>query len=168
MASVLIAPSLTPWRARLPGGRRGKARNPGVRKIYYGTTNFRLTDVEQFYLNLNEANDQENASWRRLYSFRSLYGLEDVSTQELHDLAEDFKEHASEKFHDYYKMSSVAAREPSNGPCSCRCKFEHICSIQNVDYKDHGGCMESYTCSGTHCELGFLVLMLAVFPNELL
>ncbi len=165
---MLIAPSVTPWRARIGGGRVAEARNPGVRKIHYHTTNFRLTEVEQFYLNLDEANQQEDANWRRLYSFRSLYGVENVSAQELHDLAEDFKEYASEKFHDYYKMNSVAAREPSNVPCSCRCKFEHICAIQNVEYEDFDECMETFTCSGSRCHLGLLVVILAVLVNQIL
>lgn len=50
---MFIAPSISPWRARL-GDTKGVAHNPGLRKYTYLKSDYKLKDIEQYYLRLEK------------------------------------------------------------------------------------------------------------------
>ena len=86
MSGIYISPSVTPWRARVGGEYAdGPARNPAIRKIYFNPDDYTLHDIEQFYLDLTEANSEsaEDPEWEKLYTFTELYGLDSVDPSEL-------------------------------------------------------------------------------------
>jgi hypothetical protein len=49
-----------------------------------------ILDIIQYWLNLKEANAIGEANWKELYTFKSYYGLDDLSAQSLELLAQSF------------------------------------------------------------------------------
>ena len=142
MASMLVAPSVTPWRARIPGNRLTPARNPGIRRVMMTSDYTRLLDVEQYYLPLAEANARGVDEWKLEYSFTKNYGLKDTTTASLQTLLDDFKGTRSTNFDQYYTFNSVNAQTKSNVPCSCECRKLQLCAIEYIDYGDCETCNE--------------------------
>ena len=141
VASMLLAPSVTPWRARIPGNRLTAARNPGIRRVMMTRDYTRLLDVEQYYLPLTEANKQGVAEWKLEYSFRRNYKLKDASTASLQTLLDELKQSSSKYFRQYYTFNSVNAQTKSNVPCDWACENLHLCAIEHVEYDDCKTCI---------------------------
>ena len=55
---MLIAPSVTPWRARVTPTIIKQARNPALRVLQYNRRNGEITDIEQYYVDLTKANEE--------------------------------------------------------------------------------------------------------------
>ena len=162
---MLIAPSVTPSR----GPPELNAHNPAVRKIFFNEDTYEVLDVEQWSLDLNKHGDDtiETLKWEKIYSYRSTYDIDYVNAEELHLLAEDFKEYASEKFHVYYELTHVQTEHESNGPCDNDCKVAHICSIEEVYFEDYDRCLEELDISGT-AQFNSAGLLLTVLLGSLL
>ena len=88
---MLIAPSVSPWRAYLGPGNVKEARNPALRAIKYDTTTLQIIDIEQYYVNLTAANLQGEATWLLEYSYSDSYGVENVGAVAMHNLLTEFK-----------------------------------------------------------------------------
>ena len=141
MASMLLAPSLTPWRARIPGNRLTAARNPGIRLVKMTPDYTRLLDVEQYYLPLTKANKHSVDKWKREYSFQKTYNMKDATTESLHCLLDEFKEPCSEQFKLYHLFNTVKAQTKSNVPCDCVCRNQHLCAIEHMEYEGYSACI---------------------------
>ena len=151
MASLLVAPSVTPWRARIYADIRAGAHNPGVRKLYYNTDDGRISDIDQYYLSLPDANDLGTAVWEKLYSYTDAYGIDDVTASSLHELMTWFNSTAGEEdFQQYFDHNSVGVDHFSVTPdCDCDCKRLHLCSMRYVNYDEFNACysnVESVVC----------------------
>lgn len=76
---MFVAPSVTPWRFKLPDGRVGPPHDPSVRLVYYDTTTGKHLDVVQFRLNLTDANAQSpltsGGNFTQLYKFTEVTHL---------------------------------------------------------------------------------------------
>ena len=149
MASMLLAPSLTPWRARITGNRLTAARNPGIRLVKMTSDYTRLLDVEQYYLPLTEANKQKVDEWKLEYSFQKTYNMEDATTESLHGLLDEFKAQRSEQFEQYHMFNTVNAQTKSNVPCDCVCRNQHLCAIEHLEYEGYSACTTKSMCSGS-------------------
>ena len=169
---MLISPSVTPWRARIGNGIVAAAHNPGVRKITYDRYKLHLVDIEQFWLDLIDANEnQEQAAvWKSLYKFRTAYGVRNITAVSLHGLLEDFKQFGSSNFHAYQKFNSVNLdpQAPSYSPCDCACKVEHLCAIEYIDFDEYTECMDTSDCGDTSGTTSVIVSMANMFFLTLL
>ena len=52
---------------------------------------FQIVDIIQYWLNLKEANANDKAEWKELYTFTQYYGLQDLSPQSLDILAQQLE-----------------------------------------------------------------------------
>ena len=147
MASMLLAPSVTPWRARIPGNRLSAARNPGIRLVKMTPDYTRLLDVEQYYLSLTEANEQRVDEWKLEYSFQKTYNMTDATTASLQGLLDEFKDPSNEQFEQYHVFNTVKAQAKSNVPCDSACRNRHICTIECVEYEDLESCIKNRAIS---------------------
>lgn len=139
---MLVAPSVTPWRARVGATYISIAHNPAIRRIMFDDVTYELTDVEQYYLDLPKANTEQDPEWEKLYSFQQMYGLERVNGRTLHKLVtEDFLEINSSKFFQYYQANAVNAHHESNKPCDEQCQRQHVCAITKVGYQQFDSCL---------------------------
>ena len=90
-AVMLVAPSVTPKRAKLTEEIVKQARNPGLRAIKYDTSTFTILDIEQYYINLDEANSIGEATWKLEYSMANEYGLQNITAESINELIGKFK-----------------------------------------------------------------------------
>ena len=65
--------------------------NPSVRLYHYDVSNPYLSDYEQFYMDLKEANDKAAIVWRPLYNFTDVYNVPDLSVYSLVSTHEQLK-----------------------------------------------------------------------------
>lgn len=56
------APSVTPWRYKLPT-KTGEAHNPGIRLIKYNRDTGLNLDYTQYFINITDANRENKSSW---------------------------------------------------------------------------------------------------------
>jgi len=165
---ILIAPAVTPWRARLSTGGRGPAHNPGIRRLYYNTSYpYTVVDIEQYYLPLTEANriitdpgsTTEAQAWKLLYRYRNSYNIPDVSGNSLYRALSAFKTRDSAQFQSYYTYNSVASTHHSNVPCDCVCKYSHLCPIEHVDYGASDTCSVQAPCKAAYTTIGYRLVV---------
>ena len=163
LSTVFVSPALSPWRSFWGFG----ARNPAFREVIYSLEYGKLTleNVIQYYLDLPEANKDPNkaAEWKVEYSFRSAYGVRDVSPARTHTLLQQMKEYASDQFHKYHKYNHVSVGVGEYEPCGCQCKAWHLCAIGEVQRKPYERCVDEETtaqCAGASV-LASVALVLA-------
>ena len=169
VSTIFVAPSVTPWRARLSESTRSMAHNPGIRKVFFDDDQGYVDNIEQFFLNLPKANQDQAAQWLRLYTFKGLYaGVNNLTSRALHQLIESFKEYGDNDFHIYYDQFSVGARHISNEPCSCMCKFTHICSMQSVNYTDFDACIKHIACDGNRVSVSTTISIFSLVCYKLM
>ena len=165
---LLVAPSVTPWRARITPTIIKQARNPALRSIIYDTETLQILDVQQYFVNLTDANLKGEVNWELEYSFTNSYNVVDVSPQSIKGLLDDFKTEAEHrKFMTYYDHVTVMVNHPESVPksCDCNCKRGHICSIQHVDVTAYDKCIEDTYCpdGGKDSSDGCVMVMNSVF-----
>lgn len=99
-----------------------------------------------------------------LYNFASYYKVEDISPPQLQVLLDDMKVYASDSFHHYYDMNTVATDHESIIPCSCDCKTSHLCAIEFVDYDEFDECYAEQAACGADKvnSLGLFVMILGL------
>ena len=98
-----------------------------------------------FAFNL-QANDGQ-AEWKKLYEFRSHYGLDTMHPSDLHALLTEFREADSAQFAKYYNALYVDTEAEDSRVCGCHCKASHLCAIAFVDYDDFEECYEKASTS---------------------
>ncbi|XP_059614202.1 acid sphingomyelinase-like phosphodiesterase 3b isoform X2 [Phlebotomus argentipes] len=82
---IMIAPSVTPRKMNVG------ANNPGMRLYKFETDTGQVLDYTQYYLDLEQANAANEASWQAEYNLTTqYYGLAEVTSLALHNLADRF------------------------------------------------------------------------------
>lgn len=132
---VYVAPSVTPWTNDTPDK---TARNPAVRLYQYNRKTARITDIQQYYLNLDAANTQLSATWQLEYKLTADFGVKDATPHSYHQLLQTFKLSNSRAFEKFYVYNGVSYNRPS---CDMNCKGYYLCSMQYLDYKSHSDCL---------------------------
>ncbi|XP_059146903.1 acid sphingomyelinase-like phosphodiesterase 3b [Physella acuta] len=75
---VFIAPSITPWRYRIPT-ETGEPHNPGIRLVEYDRDTGRHLNYRQFFINVTDSNRRNATQWEELYNFQTAFGVPDMS-----------------------------------------------------------------------------------------
>lgn len=134
---ILLAPAVTPWRSTLPGA---GANNPGFRLIDYDPSNWTITDVRQYYINLTEANSNTKPEWKLEYSFNQAYQLRpsgSITALDLDRLVKRFQMNDT-LFQQYFRYNSVGF---DSHKCLGECKVTQLCAIKHVDYPSYYHCL---------------------------
>ncbi|XP_052873756.1 acid sphingomyelinase-like phosphodiesterase 3a [Anopheles cruzii] len=131
---MMIAPSISPRRS-------GESNNPAMRLYKFDTDTGQVLDYTQYYLDLEQANKLEEAVWQPEYNLTTYYyGLSDVSSVALHNLADRFNNADDAQFMKYYRANSV---RHATGTCEGVCLLNHYCAITRLDYRDFQICLET-------------------------
>ena len=110
-----------------------------------------------------QANDDDVVDWRPTYRFTSLYTVQDIQPATLHELLEEFKEFANEKFQRYYDAVYTNTIVDGYEPCGCDCKTSHLCAIEHVNYDAFDKCYDDgdISCDASKLQV-FTALVFAV------
>ncbi|XP_077979507.1 acid sphingomyelinase-like phosphodiesterase 3b [Glandiceps talaboti] len=154
--SMLLAPAVVPWRNKYVLRPEFGANNPGVRLIKYERSTGKLLDIIQYMTNLTEANQSGNTEWVEEYTATEAYGIEDVTTESLHNLVELLQPDSSEQFYKYNLYNSVSY---DTSPCDEMCKKLHMCAITNVKIDEYDACMEGVSTAPQYHTLNLLTLL---------
>ncbi|XP_039444463.1 acid sphingomyelinase-like phosphodiesterase 3a [Culex pipiens pallens] len=131
---MMIAPSISPRRM-------GESNNPAMRLYKFDTDSGQVLDYTQYYLDLDQANLQEEAVWQPEYNLTTYYyGLAEVSSVALHNLADRFSNADDTQFAKYYRANSVRYSTQS---CEGICLLNHYCAITRLDYREFRHCLET-------------------------
>ncbi|KAK6990563.1 acid sphingomyelinase-like phosphodiesterase 3b [Biomphalaria glabrata] len=79
---VFTAPSITPWRYKIPT-ETGAPHNPGIRLVEYDRETGRHLNYHQYYINLTDSNTSGVTRWTELYDFVKTYNVSDMSVASL-------------------------------------------------------------------------------------
>ena len=141
ISSILLAPAVTPWETTLPGLIGSGAINPSIRLLKYNRTSGTILDVQQYYMNLSQANQDGTANWTLEYTAKD-YNLEDMGTQSLHMLAEKLKTD-DEMFKKYLLYNGVKYNPDEE--CDKGCRAVHYCAVTQCDYQLYEQCYTNMT-----------------------
>ncbi|KAL3864256.1 hypothetical protein ACJMK2_005957 [Sinanodonta woodiana] len=136
---VFIAPSVTPWRYK-------PEHNPAIRLVSYDRQTGQHLDIEQYYLDLPEANAKQTATWKLEYKATQNYGVKDLSPLSLLALMNKMKDYGSNEFQNYFKWTTVNAS--TTEICNTDCHLSIICGFSNFDKTSYNYC-KSKTASGS-------------------
>ncbi|XP_062552572.1 acid sphingomyelinase-like phosphodiesterase 3b [Armigeres subalbatus] len=131
---MMIAPSITPRKM-------SESNNPAMRLYKFDTDTGQVLDYTQYYLDLEQANQLGEAVWQPEYNLTTYYyGLGEVSSVALHNLADRFTNADDTQFAKYYRANSV---RHSTQTCEGVCLLNHYCAITRLDYREFRSCLET-------------------------
>lgn len=143
--SQFTAPSVTPWRYRLKfpeGDQVGKPHNPAVRLIEYDRDTGENLDYHQYFINLTDTNDKNQANWAKLYSFREAYAVPDMSVTSIKAIYDRVKDGEGKEYTSQFcRFSVVSAKEK---PCEDHVRGEIYCGGLLYDKAEADKCVEDY------------------------
>uniref|UniRef100_A0A6B2E4C8 Putative acid sphingomyelinase 4 n=1 Tax=Phlebotomus kandelakii TaxID=1109342 RepID=A0A6B2E4C8_9DIPT len=153
---IMMAPSVTPRKMNVG------ANNPGMRLYKFETDTGQVLDYTQYYLDLEQANTAMEATWQAEYNLTTqYYGLAEVTSLALHNLADRFTNLDDPLLAKYYRANSV--RYVSN-QCDGVCALNHYCAITRLDYSGFRECLEhaasALASRAQTAQRPFLVLLL--------
>lgn len=163
MTSVLIAPAVTPWETTLGGVIGGAANNPAIRLVKFDTDTGAILDIEQYYLNLTQANLDGETDWILEYQGTIYYNQSDMTTYSLDNIARNLLTD-DELFNKYYAANGV--NYDPNELCEEECRIVQYCAITEVDYNEYEECVVAQTAGSSSMPkdfflcISFLVLKL--------
>lgn len=140
---MFVAPSVTPWRYVTATG-ASPVHNPGIRLVTYDRTNGKHIDLEQFYLDLEAANNNSVAEWKSEYRTGRVYNLSDLSAVSLAGLVQRMENPSNEEFTKYVTFYTVSAPEAQRVPCDDSCHASVLCGFTNFYMKSFETCMANF------------------------
>ena len=140
VGSIFLAPAVSPWETTLPGVIGGTGNNPGVRLVKYDRDTGATLDVIQYYLNLTQANIDNDAAWTIAYTGTEYYNVPDMSTESLVEIADQLMQ--DDELFDKYYLANGLLYDPED-ECVGECRIVQYCAITNLDYELYETCVES-------------------------
>uniref|UniRef100_A0A336LRH4 CSON015030 protein n=1 Tax=Culicoides sonorensis TaxID=179676 RepID=A0A336LRH4_CULSO len=131
---MMVAPSLTPRKMNVGSN------NPALRLYKFDTDTGQVLDYSQYYLDLASANLNNEPDWQLEYNLTYYYGLTEVTSVSLHNLADRFSNSEDLLFGKYYRANSV---RHTTSPCEGVCALNHYCAITRVDYREYKECFQT-------------------------
>nr|KAG5704634.1 hypothetical protein BaRGS_025276 [Batillaria attramentaria] len=160
---VFVAPSVTPWRYKLPG-QVGVPHNPAIRLVTFDRDTGRHLDIQQYYLDLPASNKQDQAgaettaNFTLLYTFTQHYGVADLTASSLDQLISRLETPEGEHLlDDYYRFTTAAAEQEGTAKvCNKTCKARILCGFKHYTMADFDACV-SQQCDDTCPNSGAIV-----------
>ncbi|XP_059146864.1 acid sphingomyelinase-like phosphodiesterase 3b [Physella acuta] len=155
------APSVTPWRFKIPI-KTGDAHNPGIRLVKYNRVTGVNLDYTQYFTNITDANKENKANWTELYSFTTAYDVPDMSVPSLRKIFENLKaDHKSkyyQRFCNYWVVSQLDKK------CTEEMKADILCGGLNYNLAQAKLCsaerINSYKNDQTGLNGSFVTVMI--------
>lgn len=118
-------------------------RNPGYRVYSVDRETLEVNDAITYWYNVTEANETPEKSpiWRKLYSFRETYDLEDLSPASLNQLVYRFAEDKT-LLKTYWEYRRRLADPILKQGCDNDCLFTFLCRIVENIFNDLKKCDE--------------------------
>lgn len=164
-APIFVAPSVTPWRYKIPT-EIGPAHNPGIRLVKYDRTSGVHLEIEQYYLDLVKANQNGVASWELEYKTSSHYGLSSLTAADLTKVAGKMKTATSKEFKNYWKFYTVTPPEGLQKTCDEECHSSIICGFTEFDMTKFKLCkanMVSSACTPSNFAVVLLIKLVFIY-----
>lgn len=160
---IYIAPSVTPWRYKLPEGVTGPSHNPGVRLVKYDRETGAQLDIEQYYLDLEKANKDGVANWELEYTASAAYDMGDISARQLLKLSESMKIITGDAFKKYWKFYSVSPKDLLE--CNATCHASIVCGLTEFSMAEYNDCTAKIVSACSGLTSWFLVIILTSFAS---
>ncbi|KAM6172734.1 acid sphingomyelinase-like phosphodiesterase 3b [Erethizon dorsatum] len=152
---MFLAPGVTPWKTTLVGVVNG-SNNPGIRLFEYDRATLGLQDMMTYFMNLSQANAQNNPRWELEYRLTEAYGVPDASVHSMQVAATGIASD-QDKLQRYYVYNSVSYDTTA---CGETCRTEVLCAMREVDFDAYYTCLRS--TGARPGLLGLLVLLAAL------
>ncbi|CAL1536691.1 unnamed protein product [Lymnaea stagnalis] len=139
-SAIFIAPSITPWRYRIPT-ETGAPHNPGIRLVEYDRVTGAHMNYHQYFINLTDSNRNGVTNWTELYDFQKTYHVSDMSVQSLLTIYKSMQTVGNElllKFCDHMLVTNI----PQN--CTDAQQAGIWCGGQNTDIHDAKICVNEF------------------------
>lgn len=138
-APIFIAPSVTPWRYKIPN-EIGPAHNPGVRLVKYDRLTGLHLDIEQYYLDLEKANRDKVDNWTLEYKTSSHYETSHLNAEELMKLIEKMKSSNGNQFISFWRHYTVSPPVNLQPKCDENCHVSIICGFTEFEMPGFDSC----------------------------
>ncbi|XP_063091953.1 acid sphingomyelinase-like phosphodiesterase 3b isoform X2 [Cavia porcellus] len=142
ISAMFLAPGVSPWKTTLVGVVNG-ANNPGIRLFEYDRATLNLHDMRTYFLNLSQANAQDNPHWELEYRLTEAYGVPDASVRSMQAIATSIAGD-QDKLQRYYVYNSVSYDTTA---CGETCRTEFLCATQEVDFDAYDTCLRHTNAS---------------------
>lgn len=164
VASLFIAPSVTPWRYVI-GNETEPPHYPGARLIKYDRRSGRQLDLIQYYVDLSEANRQKRVNWTLGYSATNEYMIPDIMPESLGALVSKFQSPNSQLFKKYVNWYNTNAVK--DYPCSTQCHKTVMCGFRYLTQEDFLRCVTGVSKSSTISDPYILfIILLQIFATN--
>ncbi|XP_019064366.1 acid sphingomyelinase-like phosphodiesterase 3b isoform X1 [Fukomys damarensis] len=151
---MFLAPGITPWKTTLVGVVNG-SNNPGIRLFEYERATLNLQDMKTYFMDLRQANAQNNPRWELEYQVTEAYGVPNASVHSMQAVATGIASN-QDKLQRYYVYNSVSYDTTA---CGKTCRTEFLCAMQEVDFKAYSTCLNN---AGARPGLGGLLVLLVM------
>lgn len=102
-----------------------------------------LQDMRTYFLNLSQANAQDNPHWELEYRLTEAYGVPDASVRSMQAIATSIAGD-QDKLQRYYVYNSVSYDTTA---CGETCRTEFLCATQEVDFDAYDTCLRHTNAS---------------------
>ena len=124
---------------------------------------FQIIDYEQFWLDLNEANENGNAIWKSEYVFKDYFGVTNLTHEAFEEIFHKMSLDSA-YFEIYHQINSVQKPDIS---CDKECKAYHLCAISQQEYFEFDKCIiERSSCIKPQVEILIDLVMLSTVLNR--
>ncbi|WAR21164.1 ASM3B-like protein [Mya arenaria] len=158
-APIFMAPSVTPWRYIIPNV-IGPAHNPGIRLVKYERTTGRHLDIQQYYLDLENANNNGSDIWGLEYTATSAYGIDDLTAESLEKAIEKIKKPGSEEFNRYVHFHDVSPPVLLKEECDHICHGVIVCGFTHFDVEGYEQCKTDMTSGAGKINVSVMAFLL--------
>ena len=145
--ALFMAPSVTPWRFKIPGV-TGKAHNPGFRMIKYDQTTGRHLDLVQYYMDLPESNRLQTPVWKIGYTATSDMSIADITPDSMDAFIKRMADPDGEDFRKFYRWRFTTVDHPSVGTCDRSCHAVMHCNFIHSSKMKYDQCVNRLTSTG--------------------
>ncbi|ESO98258.1 hypothetical protein LOTGIDRAFT_213890 [Lottia gigantea] len=135
------APSVTPWRYKIPE-ETGDPHNPGVKLVSYNRTTGEPLNIKMYYIDLPDSNSKNKTEWKLEYDFNDVYKTKDVGAASIDDLAKRMTKDRS-LIQMYYKYKDVSAG--NSGKCDTDCEESILCGFKYYKMSELENCKTTFT-----------------------
>ncbi|XP_071089682.1 acid sphingomyelinase-like phosphodiesterase 3b [Haliotis cracherodii] len=139
---MFMAPSITPWRYKIPG-KSGDSHNPAIRLVKYNRDSGMPLDIHQYYMDLTESNKNNASNWTIAYKTSEAFGLSDLSADSLNGVIK--KMETDKSLLDKYIMHNtvLANGETTVNGCNQKCRAIFMCGFTHMDKPSFDSCVDS-------------------------
>ncbi|XP_067657019.1 acid sphingomyelinase-like phosphodiesterase 3b [Haliotis asinina] len=138
---MFMAPSITPWRYKIPG-KADDAHNPAIRLVKYNRGSGMLLDIHQYYMDLRDSNKNNASNWTIAYKTSETFGLSDLSANSLNSVIKKMETDKS-LLDKYIRYNTVLANgETTVNECGVKCRAIFTCGFTHMDKPSFDSCVD--------------------------